>query len=127
MSPPGRPKGEYRSAQREGTPMSEEIPFVDLKSQYAALKSGIDARIQRVLDHGRYIMGPEVGELEDKLAAYTGARHCITVASGTLNSCASASRIAERKTSASAFSASLRACPNAAARSRPVAAKAANG
>nr|MDQ2736815.1 aminotransferase class I/II-fold pyridoxal phosphate-dependent enzyme [Pseudomonadota bacterium] len=59
------------------------MPFADLKSQYAALKSSIDARIQRVLDHGRYIMGPEVGELEDRLAAHTGARHCITVASGT--------------------------------------------
>ncbi|MEO8924556.1 MAG: DegT/DnrJ/EryC1/StrS family aminotransferase [Caldimonas sp.] len=59
------------------------MQFADLKSQYAALKSSIDARIQRVLDHGRYIMGPEVGELEDKLAAHTGARHCITVASGT--------------------------------------------
>jgi len=60
-----------------------EIQFVDLKAQYRALKSSIDTRIQRVLDHGQYIMGPEVAELEGKLAAYTGARHCITVASGT--------------------------------------------
>ncbi|MBW7925485.1 MAG: DegT/DnrJ/EryC1/StrS family aminotransferase [Burkholderiaceae bacterium] len=59
------------------------MDFVDLKSQYAALRETIDARIQKVLDHGRYIMGPEVGELEAALAAYTGARHCITVASGT--------------------------------------------
>ncbi|MET0208521.1 MAG: DegT/DnrJ/EryC1/StrS family aminotransferase [Burkholderiaceae bacterium] len=59
------------------------LPFIDLKSQYAALKSSIDARIQRVLDHGQYIMGPEVKELEDRLAAYVGVRHCITVASGT--------------------------------------------
>jgi UDP-2-acetamido-2-deoxy-ribo-hexuluronate aminotransferase len=59
------------------------IPFIDLKSQYAALKPQIQARINRVLDHGQYIMGPEVQELEDKLAAYTGAKHCITVASGT--------------------------------------------
>ena len=63
--------------------MSGALPFVDLKSQYAALKTSIDARIQRVLDHGQYIMGPEVGELEAKLADYVGARHCITVASGT--------------------------------------------
>lgn len=56
---------------------------IDLKAQYQALKPSIDARIQAVLDHGQYIMGPEVAELEDKLAAYTGARHCITVASGT--------------------------------------------
>ena len=59
------------------------IPFVDLKSQYDELKNQIDKRIQRVLDHGQYIMGPEVNELEEKLAAYTGAKHCITVASGT--------------------------------------------
>ena len=59
------------------------IPFVDLKSQYQALKKSIDARIYRVLDHGQYIMGPEVRELEERLEAYTGARHCITVASGT--------------------------------------------
>jgi UDP-2-acetamido-2-deoxy-ribo-hexuluronate aminotransferase len=59
------------------------MEFVDLKSQYAALRETIDARIQKVLDHGQYILGPEVRELEDRLAAYTGARHCITVASGT--------------------------------------------
>lgn len=59
------------------------IPFTDLQAQYRALKSKIDARIQRVLDHGQYIMGPEVAELETALAAYTRSRHCITVASGT--------------------------------------------
>ncbi|MDC8783945.1 DegT/DnrJ/EryC1/StrS family aminotransferase [Roseateles koreensis] len=59
------------------------MPFIDLKAQYAALKSSVDARIQRVLDHGQYIMGPEVRELEDKLAAHVGVRHCITVSSGT--------------------------------------------
>lgn len=59
------------------------IPFIDLKAQYAALKPSIQARIDAVLEHGQYIMGPEVKELEDRLAAYTGAKHCITVASGT--------------------------------------------
>jgi UDP-2-acetamido-2-deoxy-ribo-hexuluronate aminotransferase len=59
------------------------LPFIDLKAQYAALKPSIDARIQRVLDHGQYIMGPEVKELETALAAYAGTKHCITVASGT--------------------------------------------
>jgi len=59
------------------------LPFIDLKAQYAALKTSIDARIQRVLDHGQYIMGPEVKELEEKLAAYVGVKHCISVASGT--------------------------------------------
>lgn len=60
-----------------------KMEFVDLKAQYQALKIQIGERIQRVLDHGQYIMGPEVAELEGKLAAFTGARHCITVASGT--------------------------------------------
>src|SRR5688572_16388771 len=59
------------------------MDFVDLKTLYRELKESIDARIQRVLDHGQYIMGPEVRELEQKLEAYTGARHCVTVASGT--------------------------------------------
>jgi UDP-2-acetamido-2-deoxy-ribo-hexuluronate aminotransferase len=59
------------------------MQFSDLKAQYAALKADIDARIQRVLDHGQYIMGPEVAQLEAALAEFTGARHCITVASGT--------------------------------------------
>jgi UDP-2-acetamido-2-deoxy-ribo-hexuluronate aminotransferase len=59
------------------------IPFIDLKTQYRALEPQIQARINAVLEHGQYIMGPEVKELEDKLAAYTGAKHCITVASGT--------------------------------------------
>lgn len=63
--------------------MSGTIPFVDLKTQYAALKEQIALRMQRVLDHGQYIMGPEVYELEERLANYTGARHCVTVASGT--------------------------------------------
>ena len=59
------------------------IPFMDLKAQYAALREQINARIQRVLDHGQYIMGPEVRELEERLEAYTSAKHCITVSSGT--------------------------------------------
>ena len=63
--------------------MTGKLEFIDLKSQYAALKAPIAERLQRVLDHGQYIMGPEVKELETRLAAYTGAAHCITVASGT--------------------------------------------
>lgn len=59
------------------------MEFIDLKTQYQALREDINGRIQAVLDHGRFIMGPEVGELEKALAEYTGARHCITVASGT--------------------------------------------
>ncbi|MBI3346619.1 MAG: DegT/DnrJ/EryC1/StrS family aminotransferase [Burkholderiales bacterium] len=59
------------------------MDFIDLKSQYAALRENINARIQQVLDHGQYILGPEVKEMEAALIAYTGARHCISVASGT--------------------------------------------
>jgi len=61
----------------------KKIEFIDLKAQYADLKESIDARIQCVLDHGQFIMGPEVRELEQRLEAYTEAKHCITVASGT--------------------------------------------
>ncbi len=64
-------------------PALPKIEFIDLKAQYRALKSDIDARIHKVLDHGQYIMGPEVVELEQKLAAYTGSKHCITCSSGT--------------------------------------------
>ena len=63
--------------------MSATLEFINLKSQYAALKDRIAQRMQAVLDHGQYIMGPEVQELEGRLAAYTGAKHCVTVASGT--------------------------------------------
>ena len=59
------------------------MQFIDLKAQYQASRALINGRIQAVLDHGHYIMGPEVAELETRLADYTGARHCITVASGT--------------------------------------------
>ena len=59
------------------------MEFIDLKSQYLSLKKEIDAGIQRVLDHGQYILGPEVAELEEKLAAFVGAKYCITVANGT--------------------------------------------
>ena len=59
------------------------MQFIDLKSQYNSLKAKIDQRIQNVLDHGKYIMGPEVQELEGKLADYVGVKHAITCANGT--------------------------------------------
>lgn len=59
------------------------IPFIDLAAQQDRLRAEIEAGIAGVLAHGQYILGPEVTELEDKLAAYTGAAHCITVANGT--------------------------------------------
>lgn len=63
--------------------MSETIPFIDLKSQYKALEDNIKSRINTVLQHGQYIMGPEVAELETKLADYVGVKHCISASSGT--------------------------------------------
>ena len=59
------------------------IPFIDLRSQYKALEVEVKTRIETVLEHGRYIMGPEVEELEERLEDYVGSKHCITVASGT--------------------------------------------
>ncbi|MDR1396344.1 MAG: DegT/DnrJ/EryC1/StrS family aminotransferase [Desulfarculales bacterium] len=59
------------------------LPFIDLKTQYQRLKPQIDRRIAQVLDHGRFIMGPEVAELETALALYTGAGNVITCSSGT--------------------------------------------
>jgi UDP-2-acetamido-2-deoxy-ribo-hexuluronate aminotransferase len=59
------------------------MQFIDLAAQQARIKDKIDAGIQRVLAHGQYILGPEVTELEEKLAAFTGAQYCITCANGT--------------------------------------------
>ena len=59
------------------------MQFIDLQTQYQRYKAEIDARMQAVLDHGHYIMGPEIAELETQLATYVGVRHALTVASGT--------------------------------------------
>lgn len=59
------------------------IEFIDLKAQQTRIKDKIDAGIQRVLAHGQYILGPEVAELEEKLADFVGAKYCITCANGT--------------------------------------------
>ena len=59
------------------------MQFIDLAAQQARIKDKIDANIQKVLAHGNYILGPEVAELEEKLATFTGAKYCITVANGT--------------------------------------------
>lgn len=59
------------------------IPFIDLATQQQRLRAEIDAGIAAVLAHGQYILGPEVARLEEQLAAYTGAAHCISCANGT--------------------------------------------
>lgn len=59
------------------------MEFIDLKSQQARIKAKIDQRIQNVLSHGRYVMGPELDELEERLKNYVGTRHCIGASSGT--------------------------------------------
>ena len=59
------------------------VPFVDLGAQKARIRDRIDAAVARVLDHGQFIMGPEVAELEAQLAAHSGAQHVIACSSGT--------------------------------------------
>jgi UDP-2-acetamido-2-deoxy-ribo-hexuluronate aminotransferase len=61
------------------------MEFIDLKTQYENYKEEIDRRMREVVDHGQFIMGPEVDELEKILADYVGVNHCITVASGTVS------------------------------------------
>lgn len=59
------------------------MQFIDLKTQYETYQSEIDARMKAVMQHGRFIMGPEIAESETALAEYAGSKHCITVSSGT--------------------------------------------
>lgn len=59
------------------------VPFLDLKPQYKALEAKINERIQAVLNHGQFILGPEVQECENALRDYVGAKYCLTAASGT--------------------------------------------
>lgn len=59
------------------------MDFIDLKAQQKLIRSKIDGNIKQVLDHGQYIMGPEVRKLEEKLASYVGVKHCISASSGT--------------------------------------------
>ena len=63
--------------------LPETIPFINLATQQAVIRPGIEQGIERVLRHGKYIMGPEIQELEEKLGEYVGVKHCISCASGT--------------------------------------------
>ncbi|MCB2221309.1 MAG: DegT/DnrJ/EryC1/StrS aminotransferase family protein [Bacteroidetes bacterium] len=59
------------------------MQFIDLKAQQDRIRDKIEANIRKVLDHGQYVMGPEIKELEQRLADYAGTRHAIGVSSGT--------------------------------------------
>jgi len=59
------------------------MQFIDLKSQQVRIREDIEARIQKVLDHGQYILGPEIKEMEEMLASYVGVKHCVGASSGT--------------------------------------------
>jgi dTDP-4-amino-4,6-dideoxygalactose transaminase len=59
------------------------IPFIDLKTQQKHIRSKIDKRIKRVLDHGQYILGPEVKELENELSRFSNSKHVLCCSSGT--------------------------------------------
>lgn len=59
------------------------IPFIDLNKQYKKIEPNVDAAIKRVLEHGKYILGPEVKELEGQLADFVGTKHCLGCANGT--------------------------------------------
>ena len=61
------------------------MQFIDIHTHYQTYKNDIDTRMQEVMQHSRFIMGPEVQELEGVLADYVGVRHCITTGSGTVS------------------------------------------
>ena len=62
---------------------SASTQFIDLAAQQALIRPQLEAAVKRVLDHGQYIMGPEVGHFEDNLREFTGAKHALTCANGT--------------------------------------------
>lgn len=61
----------------------DNIPFIDLKAQRRRLGRSLDDAVQRVMDHGQFILGPEVSELENQLAGFAGAKYCVSCANGT--------------------------------------------
>jgi UDP-2-acetamido-2-deoxy-ribo-hexuluronate aminotransferase len=69
--------------EKKGMESQKTLAFIDLGAQQRQIRGKIDTRITGVLDHGKYIMGPEVAELEKRLAQFVGVKHCIGVSSGT--------------------------------------------
>ena len=62
--------------------MTEQIPFLDMKAPYLALKDQMDAAYRRVMESGWYILGEEVEQFESEFANFCGARHCVGLANG---------------------------------------------
>lgn len=77
------PLSEMRDRSKDFETEPPQIAFIDLVKQQRRIRGPLEARITSVLDHGKYIMGPEVKELENVLASYAGVDHCVSVASGT--------------------------------------------
>ncbi|HRZ26897.1 MAG TPA: DegT/DnrJ/EryC1/StrS family aminotransferase [Spirochaetota bacterium] len=63
--------------------MKQNIAFIDLQKQQTIIKESLQKRLNSVLDHGKYIMGPEIDEMEGRLAEYVGVKHCISLSNGT--------------------------------------------
>jgi dTDP-4-amino-4,6-dideoxygalactose transaminase len=82
MAASSRSKAEPQGSSGPARPRAP-IAFVDLKAQQDRIRTRLDAAIARVLDHGQYIMGPEVARFEKALAAFCGARHALSCSSGT--------------------------------------------
>ena len=79
----GKTKARTKAAASAQASTTQMMPFIDLAAQQARLRPQLEQAISRVLDHGAYIMGPEIAELEAALAAFTGARFAISTSSGT--------------------------------------------
>lgn len=63
--------------------MSNKVPFLDLRVNDASERSGLFEIVERILDHGRLVMGPEIDQFEERIAAYCGRKYCVSVGSGT--------------------------------------------
>ena len=75
--------GDHHVVKEELSNKENSVPFIDLAAQQQRIRTKLDKNIHTVLRHGKYIMGPEVKELEERLAAFAGVKHCIGCASGT--------------------------------------------
>ena len=75
--------GDHHVVQEALSDKEDSVPFIDLVAQQHRIRTKLDKNIHKVLRHGKYIMGPEVSELEERLAAFAGVKHCIGCASGT--------------------------------------------